>query len=297
MGVVAVTFDPTNGTSLTEIIWSVRKRIGDFPQNVTQNETGDGTTVAFRLRGTLDEATGVTCTVAAVTSVEDTDFTVDYDSNWLTFGAADVPADAAAIIFTYKTVGWADERIQEAINASIDQLFSNFYVEGVNATTLETDGEGELQVTTDDPTDLGPEDRITRVEFDNGDRWVKLENWSVRRTATKKYIVWQNAPVEGYPLRVTYVVRPANLDSGAQLLETTAGLPARAKEPLVDYACAELLGDPLARRILSDMAHNTQNENAVKSYDIVNAANVFYARAVMKAGKLKMEPLKSRLQT
>lgn len=280
-------------TTLTNLISSVRTRLGDHVQEGAGTATGDGAQTRFRLP---DDNIVVNSLTMTVSSVAYTAFTVDAESGWVTCTGT-VPALSAPITFSYQYTGWSAARVQDAINAAIDQLFHNFYVEGVNATTMSTDGEGELLAEKSDGTDLGPEDRITRVEFDNGDRWVKLENWSIRRTATKKYIVWQNAPVTGYTLRITFVTRPTNLTSGSDTLETTAGLPARAEEPLVDYACAELLGDPLARRILADRAHNTQNENAVKSYEIENAARVFRARAELKAQKLRMEPLKARLQT
>lgn len=278
------------GVTLSEIIRLIRMRLGDFPQKRRQVETGDGVTVNYRLTNSPYETDGVTSTVAGTTS---TAFTVDYDASWLTFTSA--AADAAEIVLNYSTVVWSNERITEAVNSAIDELFGRFYVKGVNA-ALVSDGTAEMLVETAALDDLGPEDRITRVEYWDGSRWRRFDRWSVRATATAKYVVFDGAPSSGQAFRVSYVVRPGNLSAGAQTLEGTAGLPSRAKEPLVLLACSSLIVERMHHRIRDDRGHNTQGDNPVKSYEIQNDAQFLRQQAEVLASKLKMDPLTSRLR-
>ena len=282
-------YDPTDGTSLTELIRLVRVRTGDFPQKQRQVETGDGVKADFRLRENVYLAGGVNVTVEGAVN---TDVTVDYDADWLTFDAGSEPT--GEVIILYSTVVWTDERIQEAINAAIDGLFGDFYVNGEND-DLYTDGEAELLIETAAGEDLGPEDRVKEVEYHNGSRWVRLDSWRVRATPSAKYVVFENTPASGQRLRVSYAVRPGNLDTGTETIEGTAGLPSRAKEPVVLYTTAALITDRIHHRIRDDRGHNTQGENQVKSYEIQNDAQFLSAKADTLVGKLKQDGLLSRV--
>jgi len=278
----------SGGITLTELIRRVRRRIGDFPQKRRQVESGDAVTASFHLRDTAYEGTTVTTTVDGDPS---TSFTMDYDSNWLTFTAAP-QTDDENVVLVYETVTWTDERIAEALNAAIDEQFGRFYAVGENDSLL-ADGTGELLAETADGYDLGPEDRITRVDWHNGYRWIRLDCWRVRSTPDKKYVVFEQN-VSG-PIRIAYKVRPGNLSSELQTLEGTAGLPTRAAEPLILLACAALMDDRLHHRIRDDRGHNTQSENPVKSYEIQNDSQFIRAKAEVLISRLKMEPISSRV--
>jgi len=286
-------YDPTDGTSLTELIRLVRLRTGDFPQLQRQVETGDGVKQNFRLRETVYSGADVSVINVTLDNMDITYQTsIDYDSSWASFGSTYFPT--GELVFIYSNVTWTDERIQEAINAAIDELFGDFHVIGVND-ELATDGEAELLIETATGEDLGPEDRITLVEYHNGTRWVRLDSWHVRTTPTAKYVVFENTPVSGQSLRVSYAVRPGNLDTGTETIEGTAGLPSRAKEPLVLKATASLITDRLHHRIRDDRGHNTQNENSVKSYEIQNDAQFLSAKADTMIRKLRQDGLLSRV--
>lgn len=276
-----------DGVSLADLIRSVRKRIGDFPQKRRQVESGDGVKSDFRLKDSPHEEYGVIATVDGSAAT----ITPDYDSSWVAFSSAPASGDENVVI-SYKTVVWDDERIQEAINAAIDEQFGRFYAVGENDSLL-ADGTGELLAETADGYDLGPEDRITRVDWHNGYRWIRLDCWRVRSTPDKKYVVFEQN-VSG-PIRIAYKVRPGNLTLSDQTLEGTAGLPTRAKEPLVLLACAALMDDRLHHRIRDDRGHNTQSENPVKSYEIQNDSQFIRAKAEVLISRLKMEPISSRV--
>ena len=95
-----MTYDASDGTTLTELIRLVRVELDDFPQHIHDtDQTGDGVKTDFRLYDHPYETDGVEVTSAGTTLTEDTDYTVDYDSGWLTFTTA--PAAGAALVFDY----------------------------------------------------------------------------------------------------------------------------------------------------------------------------------------------------
>ena len=282
-----MTYNPTDGVTLTELIRLVRLRLHDFPQKHQQTETGDGAKTVFHLRDTLYETHGVTLTVDGVSGTDP--YTVDYDSAWVTFDSA----PSGELIFSYSTVMWTDERIKEAINAAIEESFGPFHVAGMND-ELAYSGVETLAETADG-YDLGPEDRITKVEKWSDPYWVRVTDWDVYTDGTSKYIRFHRELETGTTLRIHYVVRPGNLDLGSQTLEGSAGLPTRAKEPVVLYACSSLVADRVNARIKDDRAHNTQNENAIKSYEIQNDSQFLRNQAEVAMRRLKMNRLNARL--
>lgn len=286
-----MTVDFTDGVSLTELIRLVRLRIGDFPSAHEQTETGDAATTVFRLRETVYETEGVTCTVDGSPT---TSFTMDYDSSWLTFDTA--PGSGATIVFTYSWVTWTEERIKEAINSAIDELFGPFHVVGMND-ALAYAGPETLAETAAG-YDLEPEDRVTQVFYKQSASdtyWRRITDWEVFTDGTSKYIRFHRDLPSGTTLRIHYLVRPGNLDKSTDTLEGTAGLPTRAKEPVILLAMSSLIVDRVNKRVRDDRAHNTQNENPVKSYEIIQDANLMRNQAEVAMRRLRMGKLVSRL--
>jgi hypothetical protein len=259
-----MTVDYTDGVSLTELIRLVRMRIGDFPQLVKEaDKVGDAVTVAYRLFSNVYEADGVTVTVDGTAS---SDYTVDYDSGWLTFNTA--PEDGLAITFAYSVVLHTDEQIAEALNAAIDDTFGSLVVQGEND-DLVADGSERLLAEISAGNDLSPEDIITKVEYFSDPQWVTFHDWRADNSVPgKKYLHWRRILNSGTQVRISYLVRPGSLDSGAQTLEGTAGLPGRAKEPIVLFACAKLVSQQMNARTHSNMFYNAEGANAAKQYDL-----------------------------
>lgn len=277
----------TGVTPLTSLIGIIRRRLGDTKQHYTQSETGDGTTVDFKLRDAPFENLVVTIDGTATTA-----FTPDSDSGWIAFNTA--PTNASAIVFSYTSYVWSDEHITQAVNDATAELFGNFYVESSHD-DIATTGNQEYTIQDAGHTNLPPSARITKVEWWNDPHWVKVENWSVRNTATTKVLHFENAPLEGYTLRVSFHSWPGFFATGGDTLEYTVGLPTRAKEPIVLLAMSALLGDRLGYRVRGDLGHNTQNENQVKSYEIQNDAAWYRSQAEYKAKRLRMAPLRTRI--
>lgn len=275
-------------TTLTNLIDSVRLRLDDHAQEAYDTATGASPQTRFRLSHVGVVASSLIITVDSVTS---TAYTLDANSGWVTFDTA--PGEVT-ITFSYQYVIWTDARITEALNSAIDELFGKFYVAGENDRVAST-GVAEILAQDSTGTDIDPEVRVTRVEYWNDPYWVRLTGWDVHNTSTQKYIRFQRAIPTGHTLRFSYVSRPTNLTQAADTLETTAGLPTRAKEPIVLLACSSLVAALVNRRVKDDRAHNTQSENAVKSYEIQNDAAFLRSQAEAAMSRLKMGHIGIRL--
>ena len=265
----------------------VNRRLGNHLQWAAATDEGDGASTLFR----LPNQNIVTSTLIVQVDGSNATGSLDEESGWYTFVAA--PALSTVLTFEYAYVVWLDVRVDEAINSAIDELFGKFHVEGFND-DLWSEGGAEFIAQTSAGVDLDPEDRITRVEFWTGTRWAKTERWHVTVQNGTKVIIFEVTPTLGTNIRISYHARPGNLTADNHTLETTAGLPARAKEPIVLLACSSLILERVHHRIRDDRAHNTQSENPVKSYEVINDSNVLRQQAEVLASKLRMAPLRGR---
>jgi hypothetical protein len=274
-------------TSLSSLTSSIRRRLGDHTQLFVQLETGDDSTENFHLQQSPAEEL-----VVKLDDVETTDYSLSEGSDWISFN--DAPGVGVVIRIEYESYIWSTEHIVEAINEAVDQLFGDFYVESCHD-DIPTTGDQEYTLTDAAHIGLDPSVRIARVEYWSDPHWVKTERWSVRNTETTKVLHFENAPLPGLYLRVTFHAWPGHFEAVGDSLEATVGLPTRAKHALILYAMSSLVGDRLGPRIRSDMGHNTQNENQVKSYEIQNDAAWYRSQAEIRARRLHMTPLRSRV--
>jgi hypothetical protein len=278
---------PSTGvTTLTSLISIIRRRLGDTLQHGNMTETGDAAKTDFR----LDDAPIVDLVVTVDDAV--VSYSVDTDAGWVVF--ANAPAAEAVIAFAYTYYVWSEAHITQAVNDAVAELFGNFYVESCHDDIAST-GAQEYVLQDGGHVDLPPSARVTTVEFWSDPSWVRLNGWSVRNTRTQKILRFENPLTPGYVMRVSFHSWPGFFTVGGDVLETTVGLPTRAKEPIVLLAMSALLGDRLGSRIRGDLGHNTQNENQIKSYEIQNDAAWYRSQAEYKARKLRMAPLRTRV--
>jgi hypothetical protein len=271
-----------SGTTLQSIIDQVNRKLASYVGHHVQSETADGTQTSWK----LTHENIIACTVTGGSTN-----TVDLDGGWVTYTVA--PSADTALTFAYTYRHWSDEMVTEEVNSAVDELFGVFHVPG--SSTLTTDGSQEYLLQNDALADLDPRCRITEVELWSDPNYKRLHNWRVRDEQDAKYLHFFTAPVEGYTVRFSWQGPPQNFVNLTDTLEGTVGLPTAAKNPIVLLAASELLLSRLAPRIRDDGAHNTQNENVVKSYEIGNAAAILRASAERKAGRVRMKPLRGRV--
>lgn len=97
------------------------------------------------------------------------------------------------------------------------------------------------------------------------------------------------APSSGY-LRAHCICRPTHLTATTDAIETVAGLPTRAKDAIITYACWYLLGQKLAPRVRSDMAVTTQNSSALLPSQMNYAGQSYLMRFQFQLTSLRMPP-------
>lgn len=114
-----------------------------------------------------------------------------------------------------------------------------------------------------------------------------------RRWSTKK-ILFANPPDTG-TLRLLLTKRAPWMSSATDTLEITCGLPQRAKEPIVCYACYQLLMQRANMRVVDDRSHNQLDENVVLPSDIMRQAQTMKFACDTQLQKTRMKPVRKRL--
>jgi hypothetical protein len=97
------------------------------------------------------------------------------------------------------------------------------------------------------------------------------------------------APSSGF-LRAHCICRPTTLTASTDSIETVSGLPTRAKDAIISYACWYLLGQKLAPRVRSDMAVTTQNSGALLPSQMNYAGQSYLMRFQFQLASLRMPP-------
>lgn len=113
-------------------------------------------------------------------------------------------------------------------------------------------------------------------------------------TYSDRALHFSSVPFEG-TLRVTYNARPGNLSADIDTLETTAGLPARAKEPIILYACYWLLSAMQGRKVVKDSSKNLTTLN-YSLRDLDTNATKFKMMCDVSSQRLRMKRLQGRAQ-
>lgn len=254
-------------TTLTQLIVLVRDRANDQVQEGYAKSVGDGVTERFSLPDANIIHDSLTVQVDGVAS---TSFSVDEASGWVRFTVipgAPSDADEKNITFSYQYTIWSDAQIIEAVNAAIDDCYGALVVEGENA-ALTSNGASELLCTTTAGADLSPEDVVERVEYWSDPHWVTLHDWRAKNHSGRKYIHFRRRPLSGAKFRISYIKRPTPLSLVTDTLEATAGLPARAREPVILFACAKLISQQLNALTHSNLFYNAEGKNATRVLDL-----------------------------
>jgi hypothetical protein len=120
-----------------------------------------------------------------------------------------------------------------------------------------------------------------------------------RYTRAKRYEVYPGegtvtarfytAPASGF-LRAHCICRPTKLTALTDSIESVSGLPTRAKDALISYACWYLLSQKLVPRVRADIAVTTQNSAALMPSQMNYAGQSYLMRYQFQLASLKMPP-------
>lgn len=110
-----------------------------------------------------------------------------------------------------------------------------------------------------------------------------------------KLLHFSSAPGAGY-LRLRTQKLASNLSGVTDTLEYTAGLPSRAKEPLVLYACWKLLFARIPDRLRHDVVPRASGEWIITPNQLMQGAASFKALLDMHVNRLRQRPVSGRVR-
>lgn len=123
-------------TTLAELRTTVRRALADFPKTQIDTATYDGSSNPLPTGKDLPiETNSETFTVAGVTQVRGTNYTIDFDARQLTL-VGTLPGAGTALRLQYKECVYKTEQIDEALNQGRSLLFPTIYKKGVVSVTM-----------------------------------------------------------------------------------------------------------------------------------------------------------------
>jgi len=261
--------------TLTNLLALVDGELEDYAMNGSASVTGDGETARFLVAPlgcqVIDDAS-FGCYIDGEVTV---DYMMDYDSGVCTMIAIPTTAQTISWAFTYKH--WSEALVTQAINAAIDNLFPAMYVRS-NATVA-----AAQEVACPTGTEF-----ITGVDTGSAGAWKRLQpkRYDVVYTAGVPSLHFFTTPTGS--VRIHYVARPTTLSSAGDSLEASSGLPARAKDCVVSYACWYLLTQKMAPRVRSDVGITTQGAGALLPSQMQYGAQGYMMRYQFQMASMKM---------
>ena len=272
---------PTAGSpaTLEDLRDLVNRRTTNTLDHGTHTETATAYQSVFRLPDQNISDLSVTVDGSSTSSG-----TLDAQSGYYVFGDSGLDEGVVAV-FTYTFRHWSDEQVNDAINGAIAELWGAFYTDPEFA-TFTTTGAASYAALDVDGNPLDNNDRVTHVHLWRDPMWVKWEHWSISHNGGQKYVDFSRPRYDGGTVRITYV-KPLATFTDDTVSMTDVGFDEKtaemAKWAVVDLAIAELISERIPVRIRDDRAHNSQNEQAIKSYEMVNDAQFYRARALLRA--------------
>lgn len=277
-------------STLSSLVDDVNLELQNHEQRGSATATGDGDTRAFIVAPMCSYITDDYIWTVEVdgAGVGSDTYVMDFTTGVCTFVIA--PDLSSVVNFVFNYTPFHPDMVEQAINAAINNLFPSFYVKTstVIAASSSTNYEYTLPATAEFVTGVfggdsatGPWERLTRskryeVEMEDG-------------VASLRFYA---EPEDSY-LRVRYIARPQPISSG-DTIEETAGLPSRAKDPIISYACYYLLTQKLAPRTRADVAIATQGQGVLTPRQMNDTINTFFMRYQFQMASLKMLPWTSK---
>ena len=263
--------------TLTDLLALVDTELDNYAMSGSASVTGDGETAAFLVAPLGCSVVADATFFCYVDGTATTAYTMDYASGVCTMVTAPTDGQVISWQFTYKQ--WTASLVTQAINAAIDNLFPSLYVRS-NETVASA-----AEITCPTGTEY-----VVGVDTGSASAWKRLQRkkYDVFYTAGVPSIHFSTAPTGS--VRVHYVARPSPLVSLADDFETVTGLPLRARDCVVSYACYYLLVQKMAPRVRSDVAIAQLNSGALLPSQMQYGAQGYMMRFQFQLASVKMSP-------
>jgi hypothetical protein len=273
--------------TLTDLLALVDAELENYEMRGSAEATGDGTTTDFLVAPLGCQVVNDSVFAVFVAGSEIATFTMDYTSGVCRIATAPTDGQAIAWVFTYKH--WSTALVTQAINAAIDNLFPAMYVR--SSTSIVTDG-STYEVAAPAGTEfvVGVDSRASATDAWKG---LKRKRFELIYTAGVPSLRFYSAPQSGF-IRVHTVSRPTPLAVAADDLAGDAGLPERAKDAIISYACYYLLAQKMAPRVRSDVGVVTQGTGGLMPSQMNYGAQGYMMRFQLQMASLRMQPWQIR---
>jgi hypothetical protein len=200
-----------------------------------------------------------------------------------------VPTTAQSVSWQFNYKHWSSSLVMQAINAAIDNLFPALYVSITY--TITSDGESYEY---DMPVGTETVEFVTGIDSraSTSDPWKRLsrsrkyEVFHDESTITARFF---SAPQSG-ELRAHCICRPTRLTAVSDDIESVSGLPTRAQDLIVSYACYYLLTQKMAPRVRSDVGVTTQGIGVLMPSQMNYGAQGYMMRFQFQLASMRMHP-------
>jgi len=277
----------TGGATLTDLIGLVNSELENHTAFGSWQAVGDGTTTSFTVAPLARYIVDDSAWVVEVGGVATEAFTMDFDSGVIAFTTA--ADETVPLTAKFNHAYWTDELVAQAVNAGINNLFPAFYVPKADTSV-------SLVANTYEYAMPAATQFITAVETraDATGAYTKMARTKYEWLSDGDHLNLRffSAPT-GF-MRVRCINRPSPLVFPADSLGGTAGLPLRAKDPIISYACWYLLTQKIAPRIRSDIAVNTQGVGTLSPRQIADGTQAWLMRYQLQVAANRMPPWMSR---
>ena len=281
-------------TTLADWQAEVRTSLEDYGSTVTDQFTGDGTTVLLQTSNHPIKTTSEIVTVGGALQATPANYTINYDNGEVKFVVA--PTTGVTVLVQYVKVIWRDERLTSAINAGVRRLYPLLYKVGLCYVKLRPEVyEYDLTSTTDVPPSSSFGDQVIPSSYTNTVAITDLQKAQSRihfgdyrpfganqiytpyeffRRNSVSMLALDMDPGPADALRLTYTSPFTPL----VLITDVTDVPDEFFMMPVWYALSVLMEKKEARRARSDTLATMQNANATPPGTQAQTAEDYLAR-------------------
>jgi hypothetical protein len=265
--------------TLANLKTRVLNKLQDYAQYATATITvsaADASAKKFKLPKEHLVSGSVTLTVDGTVKTEGVaaDFTVDYDSGWVSFTSA--PGEGKVIVVTYQFRLFSDTDLVQAINQGLRHAWPYLPTRKTDTSLTAVSSTAEYTL----PSDVAYIERL-ESSLDGGSTYSREYDWTTYEDSDSNgnevRMLRMLAGVDG-KLRMRYVRRFTEMSSTSHEMQKDAHIKEAAAEPVVYYACWQLLYEQIIRRQRSPEFLNDEAPNVPKVYEGMRFADTLRAQ-------------------
>lgn len=223
------------------------------------------TTKRFKLPKEHLVSGSVTLTLDGAAQTNPTHYTVDLDSGWITFVTAPGTDKVIAVVYQYRL--FSDTDLTRAINQGLRHAWPYLPIRGVDTSLTGNATAQEYAL----PADVAYIERL-ESSYDGGSTWSRefdwttYEAWDTATSVEKRWLRFLSSAPIG-KLRLRYVRAFVEMVSSTDEMQKDAHIKEAASEPVVYYACWQLLYEQIIRRQREVAFLNDEPPNVPKVYE------------------------------